>query len=200
MIGASDHRQDEHDNDQPEVSDPVIDFASVLGQEVADDVAAVQRRQRDQIEYAENNVDQDGQLRTSWPAGWRRRRRERRVETAPLSEPCKINARQMTARNAVRKLLTGPATAVRMSSRTGFLKIAVVDRRGFRPSEGRKADQDQHRRHKDGAEQVDVNQRIEGNASQHFGGRVTQAIGHPGVRRFVDADGEQQNHDLEEYG
>ena len=31
----------------------------------------------------------------------------------------------MTARNAVRKLLTGPATAVRMSSRTGFLKFRV---------------------------------------------------------------------------
>ena len=34
-------------------------------------------------------------------------------------------ARITTDRNAVRKLLTGPATAVRMSSFTGFLKLRV---------------------------------------------------------------------------
>src|SRR3974390_10992 len=48
-----------------------------------------------------------------------------------LLEPCRRTARQMTATNAVMKLLIGPATAVRISSRMRFLKLRVSTGVGF---------------------------------------------------------------------
>ena len=77
-----------------------------------------------------------------------------------------------------------------------ILKITVIDWRGFGISERGKTQKDEHCGQKDCAEQVDVNQRIQGDTAQHLGRWIAKAISHPGMGRFVDADGKQQDHNL----
>ncbi len=101
-------------------------------------------------------------------------------------------------RNAVRKLLTGPATAVRMSSRITFLKFRVSTGVGLAQPNGGKPRTIRIKGHQNCAERIDVDDRIQRNTPEHLGGRVAQAVGHPGVRRFVHANGEQQDDDFEE--
>ena len=104
-----------------------------------------------------------------------------------------------TARNAVRKLLTGPATAVRMSSVPEFLKLRVSTGVGLAQPKGGKAQDNKHQcRKDDGPEGIDVDDGIQRNPAQHLGRGIAQPVGHPGVRRLVHADGEQQHHDLKE--
>ena len=62
-------------------------------------------------------------------------------------------------------------------------------RLGIAEHHGR-AHQQEQRRHQDGAEQVDVLQRIEGDAAQAIGGVVAQAVGDEAVRGLVQRDGD----------
>lgn len=41
-------------------------------------------------------------------------------------------------------------------------------------------------------------ERVEGDAAEHHGGGVAEAHGGPGVSALVDAEGEDENDDLEE--
>src|SRR5579875_194591 len=55
-----------------------------------------------------------------------------------ILEPCTMTAKITTDKNAVKKLLTGPATAVRMSSLTWFLKLRLSTGVGLAQPKGGK--------------------------------------------------------------
>ena len=81
------------------------------------------------------------------------------------------DASTMTETKAVMKLLTGPATAVRISSRTMCLKFRESTGVGFAQPNGGNPEQSACR-HQDGSERIDVDDGIERNPPQHLGRRV----------------------------
>ena len=56
-----------------------------------------------------------------------------------------------------------------------------------------------NRRQQQGSERINVLDGIERNPPQHARGGIAAQIGHPGVRRFVDADREQKRDQLKHY-
>ena len=96
------------------------------------------------------------------------------------------------------KLLMGPTTEVRISSRVGFRKFLGFTGVGFaHPSTG-KCDTSAISGKNYRAKQVNMLDRVQGNPAQHAGSRVTATVRHPGVRRLVNADREQENDQLEQ--
>ena len=78
------------------------------------------------------------------------------------------------------------------------LEVASGDGRGLGPAEeGTTVDQCDDRE-EDGSEKVEVLQGVEGDATECQGGGIAEAIGGPGVGALMDAEGEHQDHDLEE--
>ena len=49
------------------------------------------------------------------------------------------------------------------------------------------------------AERVNMLNRVQRDPAQHAGGRVAATVRHPGVRRFVNADREEKNDQLERH-
>ena len=51
--------EEDHDDEHAEHGDAVVELQGVVGKEVAEDVAAIERRKRDEVEDEEQQVEQD---------------------------------------------------------------------------------------------------------------------------------------------
>src|SRR5271165_2700613 len=60
--GAACHRQNEEHNHKSDVANPIVDTQRVVGKKMANDVATIERRQRNQVEDSEHDVDEDCEL------------------------------------------------------------------------------------------------------------------------------------------
>ena len=100
---------------------------------------------------------------------------------------------------ATTKLLIGPTTDVRMSSSTGFLKFRGSTGVGLAQPITGSVREHRNRWQQQRPEQVNVLDGIERNPPQHARSWVAAQIGHPGVRRFVDADREHERDQLKNY-
>src|SRR3984885_3473268 len=78
------------------------------------------------------------------------------------------------------------------------LEIARGDRGGFGPAKEHAAVDQSDDRKDDGAEGVEVFEGIEGDAAEHASCGVAEAVGSPGVGALVNAEGENEDHYLED--
>ena len=137
---------------------------------------------------------------TAPEANWCQRRLRpeacRRRSARPTGEAVFTTIRISTAPVATTKLLIGPTTEVRMSSSTGFLKFRGSTGVGLaHPITGR-CSEHRDRGQQQRPEQINVLDGIERNPPQHARGRIAAQVGHPGVRRFVDADRKHESDQL----
>ena len=72
-------------------------------------------------------------------------------------------------------------------------QVVRVDGNGFGPAEDRGPDDRENDGKENGAEGVDVDDGIQRSPPQAPGRRVSELVSRPGVRRFVDGDGEEQH-------
>ena len=77
-------------------------------------------------------------------------------------------------------------------------EVAAGDWGWLGPADEEAAVDQRDERKEDRADRVEMFDGIEGDATEHTGGGVAEARGGPGVGAFVHAEGEDQNHDLEE--
>ena len=156
-------------------------FAKLSGEEVANHMAAIERRHGDQVENTEKTLISTAayksrQIGTMIPASDGTAAATSPIEAplakagtkmCPRGETRAITIKPSTAKAAVRKLLTGPATACEYVVAHRVLEIAVIDRRWFRPADkagnGRSWDQ----RHQDRSDGIDVFDGIQGDATEH---------------------------------
>ncbi len=104
---------------------------------MADDVAAIQRRQRDQIEHRQHHIDQDRQLKQL--GQWARRHRRRESRANPALEPC-TNDRQRDDRQKGREEIADrPGDRGEYVVAHEVLEIARVHRRRLGPAERRES-------------------------------------------------------------
>ena len=79
----------------------------------------------------------------------------------------------------------------------GILEVSRIDRSGLGPADHRGVKEHGNRGQQQRSNRINVLDGIERNAPQHARGRIAAQVGHPGVRRFVDADREQKRDQLE---
>jgi hypothetical protein len=89
-------------------------------------------------------------------------------------------------------LMLGPAAATSTISRRGWRKAPKFDRHRLGIAEQKRCSHEQkHGRHYDGAEQIDVLQRIQAHPPKPPSRVITQLVRHEAVRAFVQRDGNQ---------
>ena len=78
------------------------------------------------------------------------------------------------------------------------MKLRGCDRRRFGPAEEHSAVDEADERKDDGAERIDVLERVKRDSAEHQGGWIAETIGGPGVSALMDTEGEDENYDLKE--
>ena len=200
----------EEEEKEAEHADAVVKLESLVGQEVAYDVASVERWDRDEVEDEEEKVYEDdeveeksdrkkgGEIFGGDPGNMRR------------EGHCSGN-REYTTRNQMlddEQQDEGDGGRDQIAGGTGqgdedvvaaiVLEVAAGDWCRFCPAEERPVVEQGEQRHDDGAERVKVLEGVEGDATEHLGGGIAEAPGGPGVGALVDAEGENQNNDLKD--
>ena len=79
------------------------------------------------------------------------------------------------------------------------LEVARGDGGGLGPAEEHAAVEETDERKEDGAAGIEMNERIEGDAAEHFGGGIAETPGGPGVSALVHAEGKDEDYSLKDY-
>jgi hypothetical protein len=97
------------------------------------------------------------------------------------------------------RLLAGPASVVKMSSRLTLAEVAQRHRAGLGPAQQRKSVDQRQSGHYECAQWIDVLERIQSHAAQHVSSRIAQPVGGVGVGGFVHTERKDEHDDLEEH-
>ena len=79
-----------------------------------------------------------------------------------------------------------------------MLEVARCNRRWFSPSEEHSAVDEADEREQDGAERIDVLERVKRDSAEHQCSWVAETIGGPGVSALVDTEGEDEDYNLKQ--
>src|SRR3989338_7853803 len=155
---ASDNRSQEvkRDNDDRErrediafhgAAEPVIRDRERLGEDSAQYFGAIKRRDRNEIDDRKENVDDDH----------RSRKTDERIRKQSSGE-----TDEETEDNREEKVDRGTGTGDQRLSKAGIAQIVRIIRNRFRPTEQKRGIREKHEsRQNDGAEQVEMRQRVE---------------------------------------
>src|ERR1041384_541887 len=182
--------QDE-DQEYPEESDAPGAVAQIVRQKRRDHVRAVKRGYRNHIEHAEHDVEHDPSVEhlqeVPQPVGKERARiRQKRNQLGENDEQDRAEKRERVVRHRAHDRdedVVAPHVP----------KIERVDRHRLGPrDEDAPRRQEREERHEDGADRVDVRDRVERQTAEIARGRIAETERHPAVRDFVDHDREQK--------
>jgi hypothetical protein len=201
---------DKEEQKETEHSDLVVELKSFVWQEVAYDVAAVERRDGNEIEDEEQEVDEDDEIKEQGDgkeggeifcrnAGNVRGQRHRRRNGEDTAGNEMLDDEQKDEGDGSRDEIAGGAGEGDKDVVAAIVfEVAAGDWSGFGPADQRPVVEQGEQRHDDGAERVEVFERVESDAAEHAGGGIAQAPGGPGVGALVDTEGENQNNDLKD--
>jgi hypothetical protein len=201
---------DEEENDEAEHSHAVVDLSGFVGQEVAKDVAAVERGERDKVEDEEQQVDEDDEVEKERDGEERGKafcgdsrhvlRDGDSCDDAGIAGGQDVfDDNQENESDAGREQVAGGAGEGDEDVIAAVvLEVASGDGSGLRPADEEAAVDQRDEREEDGADGVEVLDWVEGDTAKHHRGGVAEAHGGPGVRALVHAEGEDQNNYFEE--
>ena len=183
------HHQDQDDQEAEAVQLAVLE-PHLRRQEMIDDARAVERRDRDQVEEAEHQVELDAPDAPS--AGLRRGRRVA-AGSARAVRPIRTKTRVKTKLST--RLVTTPAELTIRSPRRIIAELPGDhrDRLGATEGELPAGGEPEDRRHQHRQPGIDVRQRIERQPAQHVRGVVTLPEGRVPVGIFMRHQGEDQH-------
>src|SRR5450631_694349 len=203
----------EEDENEADHAERVVYPQSAIGQHVAEDVAAIERRQRQQVEDGQQEIDEEGQVQQQ---GQRKERRKgtfhRRRDVIRGKDG--YNHREFSGCAGVfhdHQSHSADQGCQEIACRAGegrqyvvardSFEVACSDRSGLCPAD-EEASKTRHKEHRQRDQQrsdgVNVLDGIEGYAAKHAGRLVAQARSHPRVRRLMQAEGKEQNGKLKQ--
>ncbi len=139
---ASDHWQNEEHDHESDVANPVVNPQRVIGKKMADDVAAIERRQRDQIEDAEHHVDQDCEREQLVPVARLHPRRES-LEPIPATGSVQNDRQSDDGEKGRQEIADRPGDGGKNVVAHRVLEVPGVHRRRLGPAERGEAQDDQ---------------------------------------------------------
>ena len=217
LVEAEDGREDEIDEAEAEEEKAdgdveavlVVEAGGVVGEIEAEDFAAVEGGQRHEVEGEEEDVDEDAHVEEKDD-------REQGREVAGRDDGCTEGEErdhgergggggtgvfeddeEDEADRGGEELGDG-AGDVDEIHLIGPTEVAVGHGDVFAPADDEGAAEEEEKGPKDGAPEIVVAEGVEGDAAEHFGGRVAEAIGGEGFGGVVDGDREDHDEVLEE--
>ncbi len=192
----ADHRQHENHNHQRDVAVLVEFLQRLVRKKVADHLAGIERRQRNDVEYRQQYVDLDRaqeQIDQRLPNHVSTDGRDR-----PGGRAANDHDDSHHGEKGRQQIGDWPGNGTQNIVANHVLEVPALDRHGLAPAKRPPAKDDQDQRHQNRSNRVDVHDGIQRNPSHHLARRVTQSIRHPGACRLAYTDREQQHDDLEE--
>ncbi len=191
---------DEEENEEGEHAHAVVELSGLVRQEVAENVAAVERGQRNEVEDEEKQVDEDNEVE-------KERDREERGKAVGGNAGNVLgdgDGRGYGGVSGGEDVLDydqqdeGDGGGEQVAGWAGegdedvvapiVFEVASGDRGGLGPTDKEVSIDQRDEREEDGADGVEVFEGIESDAAEHTGGGITEARGGPGVGALVHAE------------
>src|SRR5205823_5389034 len=201
---------EEEEDDEGEHAHAVVDLGGPVREEVAENVAAVERRERNEVEDEEQQVDEDDQVE-------KERDGKERGEAfggdagnvhgdghgggdgGVSGGEDVFDENEQDEGDGGREQIAGRAGEGDEDVVAAVVfEVAAGDGRGFGPADEEAAIHKRDEREEDRAEGVEVSDGVEGDAAEHFGGGIAEAPCGPGVGALVHAEGEDEDDDFED--
>ena len=200
----------QHNDEHPEHADAVVHLQDVVGEEVAQNAAAVERRDRDEVEDEEHQIDEDDVVEEE---GDGKELRQVLGGDAGVvgGEGHGGDDGDLAVGDGVledEQQDQGDGGRDQVAGRAGegdedvvaavVLEVTGRDGSGFGPAEEHSAVDEADEREEHGAKGVEVLERIEGDSAEHLGGRVAKTPGGPCVGALMHAEGQDEDNDLKQ--
>lgn len=172
-------------HDYPHQDQRTIAFHSIvesllLGrQEREEDLGAVQRGNREHIEYRQNDIDLNREYQHP------QEHPHKRCLEIQTPAGAKVDAQDQTEEERRKQVGKRSGEGDPHHVPFGIVKVVGIDRHRAGPAE---TDEDQHYR----AEDVQMNQGVQRKPTHHLGGGVAATISYVAVRELVNGDGEKK--------
>ena len=191
---------------------PVVDLHGVVGKHIAHQAAAVERRNREQVEKAQRKVDENSQgtkqhqrLRCKCSA-WAQASNERRHNNgAPVGNGNGHDHQGKKGNQDDQQVGNRAGQRGQIVVADNLAEVASDDRRRFSPTHqhsAKKAEPDErakdHERGKEqGADRIHVIHGVEGDTTLQTSRLVAKPRSHPGMCALMHAERENEDHELE---